>query len=64
MNMSEKIVAEETSAKTSSEETSEETTHVSNYLPKLDLSLIPILGCTYTILFLDRTNSTLLLPLN
>jgi hypothetical protein len=23
----------------------------------MDLRLIPILGCTYTILFLDRTNS-------
>ena len=30
-----------------------------NYVLKLDLRLIPILGCTYTILFLDRTNSTL-----
>lgn len=28
-----------------------------NYLLKMDLRLIPILGCTYTILFLDRTNS-------
>lgn len=27
------------------------------YTTKLDLQLIPILGCTYTILFLDRTNS-------
>ena len=27
------------------------------YTMKLDLRLIPILGCTYTILFLDRTNS-------
>jgi hypothetical protein len=27
------------------------------YLLKMDLRLIPILGCTYTILFLDRTNS-------
>ncbi|KAJ8119144.1 hypothetical protein OPT61_g37 [Boeremia exigua] len=26
------------------------------YLLKMDLRLIPILGCTYTILFLDRTN--------
>jgi hypothetical protein len=29
------------------------------YTLKMDLRLIPILGCTYTILFLDRTNSTL-----
>lgn len=28
-----------------------------NYTLKLDLRLIPILGCTYTISFLDRTNS-------
>jgi hypothetical protein len=27
------------------------------YTLKMDLRLIPILGCTYTILFLDRTNS-------
>lgn len=26
------------------------------YLTKLDVRLIPILGCTYTLLFLDRTN--------
>lgn len=29
----------------------------SNYVYKLDLRLIPLLGCTYTILFLDRANS-------
>lgn len=34
-----------------------------NYLTKLDLRLIPILGCTYTILFLDRTNSRSLLEI-
>jgi hypothetical protein len=28
-----------------------------SYTLKMDLRLIPILGCTYTILFLDRTNS-------
>jgi hypothetical protein len=28
-----------------------------SYLLKLDLRLIPILGCTYTVLFLDRSNS-------
>ncbi|KAF3009856.1 hypothetical protein E8E13_010577 [Curvularia kusanoi] len=27
-----------------------------SYVLKMDLRLIPILGCTYTILFLDRTN--------
>jgi hypothetical protein len=27
------------------------------YVTKMDWRLIPILGCTYTILFLDRTNS-------
>ena len=30
-----------------------------SYVLKMDLRLIPILGCTYTILFLDRTNSEL-----
>jgi hypothetical protein len=30
-----------------------------SYIWKLDRRLIPILGCTYTILFLDRTNSEL-----
>lgn len=30
-----------------------------SYILKTDLRLIPILGCTYTILFLDRTNSKL-----
>lgn len=29
-----------------------------NYVLKLDMRLIPILGITFTILFLDRTNST------
>ena len=28
----------------------------SNYTLKIDLQLIPILGCCYTILFLDRSN--------
>lgn len=31
-----------------------------SYLFKLDMRLIPILGCTYTVLFLDRSNSELL----
>jgi hypothetical protein len=33
------------------------TTTQQNYMFKLDSRLIPILGCTYTILFLDRGNS-------
>lgn len=33
-----------------------------SYVLKMDLRLIPILGCTYTILFLDRTNSGLCVP--
>ena len=32
-----------------------------NYSLKLDLRLIPILGFTYTILFLDRSNSKIFL---
>lgn len=56
--MSEKIALEATSAKSSSEVTGEETVHVAKYITRLDWRLIPILGCTYTILFLDRTNST------
>lgn len=27
------------------------------YMTKMDLRLIPVLGVTYTLLFLDRTNS-------
>ncbi|KAF2710158.1 MFS general substrate transporter [Pleomassaria siparia CBS 279.74] len=53
--MAEKIVPETTS-KSSIEEYGEATAQPSNYLAKLDLRLIPILGVTYTILFLDRTN--------
>jgi hypothetical protein len=33
-----------------------------SYVLKMDLRLIPILGCTYTILFLDRTNSASHVP--
>lgn len=58
--MTEKYVAETTMAKDSSEDTVElaaPTPARLNYTLKLDLRLIPILGCTYTILFLDRTNS-------
>lgn len=39
------------------DETDEVAVPKSNYVLKMDLRLIPILGCTYTILFLDRTNS-------
>ncbi|KAF1967825.1 MFS general substrate transporter [Bimuria novae-zelandiae CBS 107.79] len=40
----------------SSDESAEIPSPPSNYVYKLDLRLIPVLGCTYTILFLDRTN--------
>ena len=62
--MSEKIALEATSAKSSSDGTGEETVQVANYITRLDWRLIPVLGCTYTILFLDRTNSTSPLLLN
>jgi hypothetical protein len=32
------------------------------YVTKMDWRIIPILGCTYTILFLDRTNSQSCVP--
>ncbi|KAF2182048.1 MFS general substrate transporter [Zopfia rhizophila CBS 207.26] len=57
--MSEKIVAEETTAKTSSDQDTVElavSTKAQRYITKVDFRLIPVLGCTYTILFLDRTN--------
>jgi hypothetical protein len=44
-------------AKLASDEGAELPPPPSNYTWKLDLRLIPLLGCTYTILFLDRTNS-------
>lgn len=44
-------------AKPTSDDVSELPPPPSNYVYKLDLRLIPLLGCTYTILFLDRTNS-------
>lgn len=50
----EKSVAESASSELSNHEL--QTTAASNYMFKLDMRLIPILGCTYTILFLDRTN--------
>lgn len=56
--MSEKIVAEEYTTKSSSENDNVEgLVNQPNYITKLDWRLIPVLGCTYTILFLDRTNS-------
>lgn len=63
--MAEKIIAEETSSKTSSDHTNVEAllAKPQKYILKLDLRLIPILGCTYTILFLDRTNSECISPL-
>ncbi|ORY07016.1 major facilitator superfamily domain-containing protein [Clohesyomyces aquaticus] len=52
--------ADERLAKMSSDQSTEELGTVSaptpKYITQLDLRLIPILGCTYTILFLDRTN--------
>jgi hypothetical protein len=32
------------------------------YMTKLDIRLIPVLGVTYTLLFLDRTNSKSAIP--
>ncbi|KAF2469999.1 MFS general substrate transporter [Lindgomyces ingoldianus] len=58
--MSEKVFTEEkTTAKSSSDQDTVEdlvSTKAQRYITKLDLRLIPVLGCTYTILFLDRTN--------
>ena len=61
MQADEKVLAETTaqSSGSSDQDPIEQTTTVPNYTLKLDLRLIPILGCTYTILFLDRTNSEL-----
>jgi hypothetical protein len=59
--MAEKILAEDVVAKDGSDrDTSIESVAdtPAKYIFKLDMRLIPILGCTYTILFLDRTNST------
>ncbi|KAF2005679.1 MFS general substrate transporter [Amniculicola lignicola CBS 123094] len=57
--MSEKAYAAETTMKSSSSD--QDTVEALSgpapkYVTKLDFRLIPILGCTYTILFLDRTN--------
>ncbi|KAF2740281.1 MFS general substrate transporter [Polyplosphaeria fusca] len=56
--MAEKMVAEETAIKSGSDLDTVEAAHLTKatYLTKLDLRLIPVLGVTYTILFLDRTN--------
>lgn len=60
MQVDEKVVAEATAKSSgSSDQDPIEVTTPPNYTLKLDLRLIPILGCTYTILFLDRTNSEL-----
>jgi hypothetical protein len=56
--INEKIAVEQSSATaTSSERDVESVVGPSKYITKLDLRLLPLLGCTYTILFLDRTNS-------
>jgi hypothetical protein len=60
MQPDEKLVAETTATDNVDNDhgTIESLSHTKqNYTMKLDLRLIPILGCTYTILFLDRTNS-------
>ncbi|OAL44449.1 MFS general substrate transporter [Pyrenochaeta sp. DS3sAY3a] len=58
MQTDEKMVAEATAkdSGSSDQDTVEVFGTKQNYTLKLDLRLIPILGCTYTILFLDRTN--------
>ncbi|KAH7356039.1 major facilitator superfamily domain-containing protein [Pyrenochaeta sp. MPI-SDFR-AT-0127] len=58
MQLDEKAVAETTAkdSGSSDHETLEPLATKQTYTHKLDLRLIPILGCTYTILFLDRTN--------
>ncbi|KAF2818662.1 MFS general substrate transporter [Ophiobolus disseminans] len=64
MQQNEKFVAETTTSKISGSSDGGEHGTVLNitaptkqtYTLKMDLRLIPILGCTYTILFLDRTN--------
>lgn len=60
LTMAEKIPVEDVVAKEGSDrDTSIESLSVTpaKYIFKLDMRLIPVLGCTYTILFLDRTNS-------
>jgi hypothetical protein len=59
MSVHEKTVAEIATqdSDTSRTNTSDVVSSTQSYVLKMDLRLIPILGCTYTILFLDRTNS-------
>ncbi|PVH94454.1 MFS general substrate transporter [Periconia macrospinosa] len=53
----EKVVAETATETASSELSNRELpAPPSNYMLRLDMRLLPVLGCTYTILFLDRTN--------
>jgi len=59
MSLDEKAIAESVAKSgRSSDNGNVETPFCSkqSYMTKLDWRLIPILGCTYTILFLDRTN--------
>jgi len=59
MNMYEKAVTETAAQDSDSHEIGmiHTVSRKQSYILKMDLRLIPILGCTYTILFLDRTNS-------
>jgi hypothetical protein len=61
MQHDEKVVAESTAKSSNGSDhgiANFEVAHTKQtYTTKMDLRLIPILGCTYTILFLDRTNS-------
>lgn len=59
MQLDEKVVVEAMpkGSGSSDHDTLEPVVTKQTYTYKLDLRLIPILGCTYTILFLDRTNS-------
>lgn len=65
MNLDSKTVAETAAQDSDSHETGIHGTVLAKqgYIFKMDLRLMPILGCTYTILFLDRTNSGLLLSI-
>jgi len=66
MSLDEKAIAESVAKSgRSSDNGNVETPFCSkqSYMTKLDWRLIPILGCTYTILFLDRTNSEYRAPL-
>jgi hypothetical protein len=58
MEHDEKVVTETTASGSSGHGDVDFVAHSKQtYTTKMDLRLIPILGCTYTILFLDRTNS-------